>query len=44
MVRFIPPLNVTPEEMDEALDIFADALADKGRPLGRVQLKHRQAC
>ena len=28
VVRFIPPLNVTAEQMDEALDIFAAALAE----------------
>jgi len=28
VVRFIPPLNVQPEEMEEALDIFAGALAE----------------
>ena len=28
IVRFIPPLTVTPEEMEEALDIFATTLAE----------------
>jgi 4-aminobutyrate aminotransferase len=28
VARIIPPLNVTPEEMDEALDIFATALGE----------------
>jgi 4-aminobutyrate aminotransferase-like enzyme len=28
VARFIPPLNVTSEEMDEALGIFAAALAE----------------
>ena len=31
VARFIPPLNVTEEEMDEALDIFASSLAELSR-------------
>ena len=31
IVRFLPALNVTPQEMDEALDIFAGSLAELSR-------------
>ena len=40
-VRWIPPLTVTASQIDEALDIFAQALREASSPVNTGELSHR---